>query len=193
VRRSQPKLKERILEIASPLFLQEGFDQVDMRTIARKADIAVGTLYNYFPNKRVLFFEVFESGWEEVFSKINRLCSQKKNTQEKIKVFLEEFHQAVIERRGLGLELLKLSLEAPEEKSRIKRVEKRLKEQLSQMLNKTSLEERFCYPLARCLLSSTWSVSKENQEQAELHFEFIDWLLQNFIANKGAKNDEQTG
>lgn len=190
MRRSQPELKERILEIAAPLFLQEGFDQVDMRTIARRADIAVGTLYNYFPNKRVLFFEVFETGWEEVFNRINNLCSQKKSSQEKIKVFLEEFHKAVIERRGLGLELLKLSLETPEEKSRIRRIEQNLKEQLSEMLNKTSLEERYCYPLARCLLSSTWSVSKENSEQADLHFKFIDWLLQNLIANKGAKNDE---
>ncbi len=190
MRKRQPQLKDKILETAAPLFLQEGFDNVDMRTIARKADIAVGTLYNYFPNKRVLFFEVFESGWENVFKKINSLCSKCETSRGKIKLFLEEFHRAVIERRGLGLELLKLSLEAPQEKSRIRQVELRLKELLKEILEKTPIEEKFCYPLARCLISSTWSVSKENQEQADLHFEFIDWLLDNLMDKKGAKARE---
>ncbi len=185
MRRTNPHMKNKILGIAAPLFLKQGFENVDMRTIAREADIAVGTLYNYFPNKRVLFFQVFETGWEEVLDRINSLCTNEKTSQEKIRVFLKEFHGAVIERRGLGQELLRLSLESPEEKGRIRQVELRLKERLQDLLLETPVEEKFRRPLARCLISSTWSVTKEGPDQAENHFEFIDWLMENLIADKG--------
>ncbi len=190
MKKCRTEIKDKILEISALLFLEEGFNRVNMRTIARRTDIAVGTLYNYFPSKRVLFFAVFETGWEEVFIRVNRLIKDCPSPREKIKLFLKEFHKSVLERRGLGQELLRLTLDVPQEKERFRKVELRLRDQLIQILRETKLEEEFCLPLARCLLSSTWSVSREDYSQTENHFQFIDWLLNLIIENKGEQQDE---
>jgi len=43
--------RSRILDVARRLFAARGFDQATIRDIARDADMAVGTLFNYFPSK----------------------------------------------------------------------------------------------------------------------------------------------
>jgi AcrR family transcriptional regulator len=43
-----------MLEVASQLARSGGFDAVQMRTVAADADVALGTLYRYFPSKEHL-------------------------------------------------------------------------------------------------------------------------------------------
>src|SRR5688572_13328432 len=43
--------RQRILDVAKRQFAQQGFDAATTRDIARAAEIAVGTLFNYFPTK----------------------------------------------------------------------------------------------------------------------------------------------
>ena len=43
--------RKRILDGACSLFRQQGFEQATTRDIAREANIATGTLFNYFPTK----------------------------------------------------------------------------------------------------------------------------------------------
>jgi AcrR family transcriptional regulator len=43
--------RQRILDVAKKQFAQQGFDATTTRDIARAANIAVGTLFNYFPTK----------------------------------------------------------------------------------------------------------------------------------------------
>src|SRR5688572_23603012 len=43
--------RKRILEVAQKLFTRQGFEATTTRDIAREADIAAGTLFNYFPTK----------------------------------------------------------------------------------------------------------------------------------------------
>lgn len=43
--------RRRILDAARKLFAEEGFETATTRDIARRAQIAVGTLFNYFPTK----------------------------------------------------------------------------------------------------------------------------------------------
>lgn len=50
--------KRRILEAASRLFAREGYQGANAKTIAREAGVAVGTFYNYFPDKKALLMEV---------------------------------------------------------------------------------------------------------------------------------------
>lgn len=46
--------QQRIFRAALALFERKGFSRTSMRDIARKADLAVGTLYNYYPSKNAL-------------------------------------------------------------------------------------------------------------------------------------------
>jgi AcrR family transcriptional regulator len=43
--------RQRILDVGKKLFAQQGFDSTTTRDIAQAAQIAVGTLFNYFPTK----------------------------------------------------------------------------------------------------------------------------------------------
>lgn len=51
---SQLARQERILGAATRLAREGGFDAVQMRTVAVEADVALGTLYRYFPSKEHL-------------------------------------------------------------------------------------------------------------------------------------------
>ncbi len=52
-RRKRKKLVARsaILEASSALFLEHGFDKTRVETIAQRADVGVGTVYNHFATK----------------------------------------------------------------------------------------------------------------------------------------------
>jgi AcrR family transcriptional regulator len=43
--------RERILDVALELASEGGYDAVQMREVADRADVALGTLYRYFPSK----------------------------------------------------------------------------------------------------------------------------------------------
>ena len=51
---TQAATRERILESARKLFAAGGFEAATTRDIARGADIAVGTVFNYFPTKEAI-------------------------------------------------------------------------------------------------------------------------------------------
>lgn len=48
---AQRERRERILDATIALASQGGFDAVQMRAVAERADVALGTLYRYFPSK----------------------------------------------------------------------------------------------------------------------------------------------
>jgi TetR/AcrR family transcriptional regulator, cholesterol catabolism regulator len=48
---AQRDRRKRILDATIGLASQGGFDAVQMRTVAERADVALGTLYRYFPSK----------------------------------------------------------------------------------------------------------------------------------------------
>ena len=48
---SQAARRERILDAAMELAAEGGYDAVQMREVAERADVALGTVYRYFPSK----------------------------------------------------------------------------------------------------------------------------------------------
>lgn len=48
---AQRERRQRILDATIALASRGGFDAVQMRTVAERADVALGTLYRYFPSK----------------------------------------------------------------------------------------------------------------------------------------------
>ncbi len=51
---TQKDRRERILRVAGTLATEGGWDAVQMREVAQGADVALGTLYRYFPSKEYL-------------------------------------------------------------------------------------------------------------------------------------------
>ena len=59
------KREARILKAASLLFTRHGYHETSVEAIAFRADVAVGTVYNYFQSKPVLLLHVLASGRSE--------------------------------------------------------------------------------------------------------------------------------
>jgi AcrR family transcriptional regulator len=55
---SQAARRERMLEAALGLAIEGGWDGVQMREVATRAGVALGTLYRYFPSKEHLLVSV---------------------------------------------------------------------------------------------------------------------------------------
>lgn len=51
---SQKERRTRIMRVAGALATEGGWDAVQMREVAQGADVALGTLYRYFPSKEYL-------------------------------------------------------------------------------------------------------------------------------------------
>jgi AcrR family transcriptional regulator len=58
--RKAAERRQSILEVASEVFLSEGYSAAAMADIAQQLGGSKGTLYSYFPSKQELFFAVIE-------------------------------------------------------------------------------------------------------------------------------------
>ncbi|MEG0272186.1 MAG: TetR/AcrR family transcriptional regulator [Hydrogenoanaerobacterium sp.] len=59
--------KAEILQVCKELISENGLPALNMRTIAQKCNIALGSLYNYFPSKNELTIAAIESVWQDIF------------------------------------------------------------------------------------------------------------------------------
>jgi len=68
-KRAQKKalLKKKITTAALEVFLAEGFDNATMSQIAKKAEVGLGTAYNYFESKADLFYIVMQETFDLEF------------------------------------------------------------------------------------------------------------------------------
>jgi AcrR family transcriptional regulator len=55
--RKKRQTRERIAAVAARLFRTHGYERVRMRDVAKAAEVAEQTLYNYFPTKEHLVFD----------------------------------------------------------------------------------------------------------------------------------------
>lgn len=61
---SRDNRKEGILSKAKEIAMLEGISKISIRTVAKKSNIAIGTVYNYFPSKNDLLMAVVQDYWE---------------------------------------------------------------------------------------------------------------------------------
>lgn len=68
---AQRDRRKRILDATYDLAKAGGFDAVQMRSVAEQADVALGTLYRYFPSKIHLLVSALGRQFEETSSRLN--------------------------------------------------------------------------------------------------------------------------
>ncbi|MBB4684885.1 cholesterol catabolism transcriptional regulator KstR [Amycolatopsis jiangsuensis] len=69
---AQRDRRRRIIEATLSLASKGGYDAVQMRAVAEKADVALGTLYRYFPSKIHLLVSGLALQFERAHDKIER-------------------------------------------------------------------------------------------------------------------------
>ncbi len=83
--KQQKKRRADILEAAEEVFSLNGYHKADMNEIAKKASIAKGTVYLYFPSKKKIFISLIKDGLETLAKKIKEDVENIDNSVEKIK------------------------------------------------------------------------------------------------------------
>jgi len=69
---AQRERRKRILEATLALASKGGYDAVQMRAVAERADVALGTLYRYFPSKIHLLVSALTEEFERMQEKLDR-------------------------------------------------------------------------------------------------------------------------
>ncbi|SFQ08503.1 DNA-binding transcriptional regulator, AcrR family [Amycolatopsis arida] len=70
---AQRDRRRRILDATLALAAKGGYDAVQMRTVAERADVALGTLYRYFPSKVHLLVSGLAREFERARDKLDRI------------------------------------------------------------------------------------------------------------------------
>ncbi|MEO8888813.1 MAG: cholesterol catabolism transcriptional regulator KstR [Jatrophihabitantaceae bacterium] len=70
---AQRERRQRILDATLTLASKGGYDAVQMRAVAERADVALGTLYRYFPSKIHLLVSALARELERVHARTERV------------------------------------------------------------------------------------------------------------------------
>ncbi len=110
------KRRKQILKVAAEIFGKRGYWKTDMESIAKKANIAKGTIYLYFKNKEDLFLSIVDSGLNALSERMKEELSGIKDFLKKLKrsiqIYLEFFEKNFVyfniiiqENPGLGVKV----------------------------------------------------------------------------------------
>lgn len=87
---SKEEIKQAALEIA----IRDGVDKVSIRKLAGACGIAVGSMYNYYPDKEALIDAVAEAFWENIMKDQEKLYRRGMN----FTAFLEQYYSFLYSR-----------------------------------------------------------------------------------------------
>jgi AcrR family transcriptional regulator len=101
--------RAQILEAAESVFIMKGYHGATTREIARAADMAEGTLYNYFASKRDLFAGVMQSRTDPLVQAIANL--QVETIEEMVAALMASQLQRMMRQRHFRLFLREATLD----------------------------------------------------------------------------------
>lgn len=97
--------KRRIYDAATSLLNERPYEEITVRDIVQRAEVAIGTFYIYFPSKKSVYFEVY-SYTDKYFSDVVRTELNQKAPHDRILAFFEAVAHNIID--FFGMELTKL-------------------------------------------------------------------------------------
>lgn len=76
MKRKTEARRQAIIDIAAEVFRESGFERASMSEICRRVGGSKATIYNYFPSKEELFFEVMYQANQAQFAAIHEMLNQ---------------------------------------------------------------------------------------------------------------------
>ncbi|MGM0436666.1 MAG: TetR/AcrR family transcriptional regulator [Bacillota bacterium] len=94
--------KELIREAAIKVMSKKGFYNTKTAEIAEEANVAVGTIYNYFKNKEDILDYIFRYELEKRMKNLSKIKQQDLDFWEKLKIFLDFHFNEIKENIAVG-------------------------------------------------------------------------------------------
>lgn len=184
-------IEKKILDSAIELFKENGYEKVDMRMIAKENKIAVGTLYNYYSNKKELFVKALEESWKDTLLRLDKIIESNNSPEDKISKYIVELYDGVSGRKGLGKELILNELLNLEKKTKnvktnndvalnnLKNIQKKLTQKFEKLIlemrerDNLNIEKGMECRLATSIINLTWGMLVGYPNEKKENIEFI--------------------
>src|ERR1700722_2278568 len=126
---------EAISEATIQVLLSHGTERLTTTRVAARAGVSVGTLYQYYPNKRSLLFAVLEHHLENVAAQVEAACERacQQPLAEMIQEMVEAFVDAKMKRADVSVALYKVAADVGGPVL-IKRIHQRLRKAVEALL-----------------------------------------------------------
>ena len=100
--RRKEETRQRLIEAALSLMQEKPFEQISVEEITERADVAKGTLFNYFPTKEHLLMAYMQEMVEEVYEFLEQLHPESAESQWEV---LRQVMRFIAEHDGRSLAL----------------------------------------------------------------------------------------
>lgn len=99
--------KEALVDYAEEIIKEKGLAACTIRALAKEANVAVGTLYNYFPSHKLLLEAVFYNSWRKTITRLNDVMLEDLIPSEKFLKFFKTIDNDIENRQGIGKAIFK--------------------------------------------------------------------------------------
>ncbi|CAM4094418.1 transcriptional regulator, TetR family [Pedobacter westerhofensis] len=130
--------KNRILDVASRLFYEQGYNSTGINQIIEEAEIARASLYNHFPSKRDLLTSYIQRAEDIWFEELEAFVGHIKNPKKKLLALFDHRISRQLKFNFGGCRFIKVGAELPNDDlaafELIDHQKSRLKEYIHQLL-----------------------------------------------------------
>ncbi len=88
--------KEAILSVCRQMVAENGVQSLNMRTVAEKCHVSVGSVYNYFPSKADLITATIQDVWQTIF-RMDAACQKTQSFPDYVTWIFESVKSSVAE------------------------------------------------------------------------------------------------
>ncbi len=173
-------LPELIVRSAKYEFEEHGYQKVDMLKISKRAGIAVGTIYNYYPNKARLFLDTVKLSWNEFENNLDQLKSD--NPREKLKTTIKAYYHFGKQKKGLWEDIIQAKLEDDKKTLYIRNVKglKRIVDLIIQVLHSNNCldyDREFVKRTAINIIMTIDGLLREKPDEEEENYNYLYNLI----------------
>lgn len=87
MRKKDDTLREKLLVLAKEMVEENGPDSINIRQLAKKANVASGTVYNYFANKEDILLALTDQYWRSALIELGQNISCDSFSEQIVKVY----------------------------------------------------------------------------------------------------------
>jgi AcrR family transcriptional regulator len=140
-------VKDQIVETASRLFYEQGYNATGINQIIEEAGVAKASLYQHFPSKEDLLAEYLSIEAARTMDSLNKEVARYSTVQEKVMAIFDNLGRIIRKSEFQGCQFLNIVSELPANNKRIRALIQKQKNDVRQLfksiLKKQELADEF--------------------------------------------------